>query len=98
MVVVLARRNAGVVPVVSLARAAGAVEAEGEGPVVLVSTQRGRLGLRVQQIHRARDFVVRPLPAMLAPLRQWSAATVDGEGRVTLVVDVDQVAIGAPPP
>jgi two-component system chemotaxis sensor kinase CheA len=87
------------VSVVSLARVAGIASAndnaseddDASGEIVIVNTTSGSLGLRIERVDRAREFVVRPLPALLAGLPPWGFATVDGEGNVMLVLDVDHV-------
>ncbi len=62
------------------------------GPVVLLVTTGGTRGLRVESVDRAREFVVRPLPTLLAGVSPWSGVTVDGDGRVVLVADVDRIS------
>jgi len=66
--------------------------ANAAGPIVLLDCVGGPLGVQVDDVGRPREFVVRPLPALVAGLKPWAATTLDGEGRVLLVLDVDQVA------
>jgi two-component system chemotaxis sensor kinase CheA len=95
--VVACAEEAGGAPVVDLALVMGAAPAAGAAPgacMVLLQSVAGPLGAIVDAVERAREFVVRPLPPLLAGLRPWAAATVDGEGRAMLVVDVDQLRVG----
>jgi two-component system chemotaxis sensor kinase CheA len=95
--VVPSPRDAGGARVFALANATGvsmlpAASASDGGAVVLVATARGPLGIGVDGVERARDFVVRPLPPLLAGMRPWSSAVLDAEGHVILVLDVDALA------
>jgi two-component system chemotaxis sensor kinase CheA len=57
-------------------------------PAVLAMQAGGRVfRVAVDDVERAREVVLRPLPAVLDGVPPWLATTVDGEGRVVLVID-----------
>jgi chemotaxis protein histidine kinase CheA len=53
------------------------------------------LSLGVDWIERAKDVVVRPLPALCAGVGAWTGAVIEPEGTVLLVVDPARVDRGA---
>src|SRR5207237_7346312 len=58
-------------------------------PVVVISTPKGVLGIEVDQLLGLREIVIKTLGSLrLFQGSCYSAATIDPEGRVVLVVDV----------
>jgi two-component system chemotaxis sensor kinase CheA len=85
-------------PVLSLAAAVGLEPLVEPGDKtatthVVVRTTPGLLALVVDEVERARELAVRPLPWLLSGTGPWAAATLDGEGLVTLVPDLDRLAV-----
>ena len=81
--------------VISLAQAVGisllpaAAPSQGGAIVLLRCADGAHIGGGVDGVERAREFVVRPLPPLVAGLIPWAGCTLDGEGRVIMVLDVD---------
>lgn len=61
--------------------------------IVVLQTSEGRLGLVVDEIHQFQEVVLKPLARPLREATVFSSATVMGDGRVCLIVDVDRLAI-----
>lgn len=70
-------------------RAAGAIL------VAVVQAEGRRFGLVVDRVLRTEEIVVKPLLASLTALGAYSGATILGDGRVALILDVEAVARGA---
>lgn len=51
-----------------------------------------QFGLVVDQVHDQQEIVVKPLAAALKPINVFSGATILGDGRVVLILDVVGVA------
>ncbi|MEO0464739.1 MAG: chemotaxis protein CheA [Pseudomonadota bacterium] len=81
------------VPVVSLGEMTGArgmVDDPSEGVLVLVETEsHGRAALLVDAITDQRQFVIKSLDAHYRSVESVAGATILGNGRVALIVDVD---------
>jgi two-component system chemotaxis sensor kinase CheA len=58
--------------------------------VVKVGSQR--FGLVVDQLLDTEEIVVKPMHPVLKPLRCFSGATIMGDGRVALILDVEGIA------
>lgn len=80
-------------PIVSLRDVLGvrAGESTLNPPIVLLLSTDGAIGLRVDSVDRAREFVVRPLPPLLLGVRPWAGLTADGSANVILLADVDRL-------
>jgi len=81
-------------PLVSLAGALG-VEAgapEGEQVIAVVQADQQRFGLLVDRVLTTEEIVVTPLAARLKAIGVYSGATVLGDGRVALILDVQAIA------
>lgn len=69
--------------------------AAGQGVVLLVEDDAGeRIALRVDEIVDQRQVVIKSLESNYRPLKGIAAATILGDGRVALIVDVNAI-IGA---
>ncbi|MGQ2989609.1 MAG: chemotaxis protein CheA [Brevundimonas sp.] len=81
------------VPMIDLAQAFGwseAAEAADEGVTLLVETEGGGLtGLRVDAIQGQRQVVIKSLEQNYRQVPGIGAATILGDGRVALILDVD---------
>jgi len=67
--------------------------------VVVVMVNEARYGLIVAQVKRREEVVMKPLGAMLKGLAGLAGATITGDGRVALILDVPSLvqARGAKP-
>jgi len=76
-------------PLVSLAEQLGVAD-EGSGARVMVVLQaEGRpFGLIVHEVHDTEEIVVKPLGRQLKGITTFSGATIMGDGRVALILDV----------
>jgi two-component system chemotaxis sensor kinase CheA len=61
--------------------------------VVVIQTSEGRLGVVVDEIRQFQEVVLKPLERSLRESTLFSSATVMGDGRVCLIIDVDRLAI-----
>ena len=66
-------------------------QASADVNIVVISDRMNRYGLVVDEFIGARDLVVRPLDARLGKVPDISAASVMDDGKIALVVDVDDV-------
>jgi len=87
------------VPIVPLGLLTGANEAVSnpcEGVLVLVETEgHGRAALLVDAIADQRQFVIKALDAHYRQIDSVAGATILGNGKVALIVDVDFIASSA---
>jgi two-component system chemotaxis sensor kinase CheA len=60
--------------------------------VVVLHTQNRTFGLVVDGINNAEEIVVKPLNASLSAVEVFSGATIMGDGRVALILDVGGLA------
>ncbi|MFB6130988.1 MAG: ATP-binding protein [Salinigranum sp.] len=83
------RRASDPVPLVDLGEAMEAPGAAGSGEaVVRVDPEARPLALRCDEIHEAREVVVRPYEGLLGGVPGVSGATALGDGRLVNVIDV----------
>jgi two-component system chemotaxis sensor kinase CheA len=80
-------------PLIDLSRWLDAEEAaaEPERHIAVVQVGERRAALLVHRLRGREEAVVKPLGALLKGLAGFSGATVTGEGRVALVLDVDSL-------
>lgn len=87
------------IPVVPVARQLGIGEGAGgghDGVLIVVDTQvAGQAALLVDAIREQRQFVIKSLEANFRPVPGVAGATILGDGRVALIVDVDTLVSGA---
>ncbi len=84
------RRRDQVAPLVGLGRLLGVISPPTEEIIVLAETDLGRqIGLKVDEIIGQQQVVVKSLEASFGRVPGASAATILGDGRVALIVDVD---------
>ena len=63
--------------------------------IVILQSNDVRFGLVVDKIFNIQDVVVKPLDSLLKGVPNFSGATLLGNGRVALILDVDGIAAGA---
>ena len=68
------------------------VEARESLVVVVVEADGVRFGLVVQDVHDTQEIVVKPLGRLLKGLGTYGGATIMGDGRVSLILDVAGIA------
>lgn len=64
------------------------VEGQGEGHVVILSVGTQRIGFVVDQLVGQEEVVIKPLGKMLQGTPGMSGATITGDGRIALILDV----------
>jgi len=79
-------------PLVFLRRWLGVPPQEGPSHVVLLITGEGPLGLVVDQVRGREEVVIKPLPRTLRGVTGHVGATLTGDGRMALILDVDAIA------
>ncbi|WDS36820.1 chemotaxis protein CheA [Pseudoxanthomonas sp.] len=57
--------------------------------VVILQAGESRMGLVVDQVHGREEVVIKPLPRALRGLPGYAGATLIGDGRLALILDVD---------
>ncbi len=60
--------------------------------VVVVQANDIRFGLCVEQVHDTQEIVVKPIGRQLKPVPLYAGATIMGDGRVSLILDVAGIA------
>ena len=76
-------------PVVDLRGRLGGSEPEGtDCDMVVLSAEDHRFGVLVDDIYETQEIVVKPLGQVVADAPMFSGATILGDGRVALIVDV----------
>lgn len=86
------------VPLIHLADAMGTERTAREGRplnIVLVNTGAFEYGLIVEELHDTAEIVVKPLGRHLKGLTDYAGATILGDGRVAVILDVAGVAARA---
>ncbi|MBF0406097.1 MAG: chemotaxis protein CheW [Candidatus Riflebacteria bacterium] len=61
--------------------------ASGDLNVVIISTGTFQFGLVVDQLYTTEEIVVKPLGRHLKGLKEYSGATIMGDGKVALIID-----------
>ena len=89
------------IPVIALREALGAPEGAGtpeEGVLIVVDTESaGQAALLVDNIQDQRQFVIKSLATNFRSVEGVAGATILGDGRVALIVDVDGLVACALP-
>ncbi|MGE8289592.1 MAG: chemotaxis protein CheW, partial [Stenotrophomonas sp.] len=57
--------------------------------IVVLQVGEARFGLVVDQVRGREEVVIKPLPRALRGLRGYAGATLIGDGRMALILDVD---------
>jgi chemotaxis protein histidine kinase CheA len=88
------RRRDGVVGVIDLPRVVRGDTPDASSPstAVVIRTERHRAAVLVSAVLAKQEVVVRALDRELASARIFSGATISGDGRVNLILDVDRLA------
>lgn len=60
--------------------------------IVILNSENQLFGMIVDEILDTADIVVKPLPKFLKPISIYSGATVLGDGKVALIMDVQGIA------
>lgn len=63
--------------------------------IVVVTTGAFEYGMVVDELHDSIEIVVKPLGRKLKHLHEYAGATIMGNGRVALILDVDGIASNA---
>ena len=81
-------------PLVSLAEVLGREPAARTRPLTIVVVQADDLGfgLCVEEVHDTQEIVVKPIGRQLKSLPTYAGATIMGDGRVALILDVPGIA------
>jgi two-component system chemotaxis sensor kinase CheA len=61
--------------------------------IVVINADNYRFGLVVDSIDDTQDIVVKPLGKQLKDLTTFAGATILGNGKVALIIDVDAIAL-----
>ncbi|MBJ3778653.1 chemotaxis protein CheW [Acuticoccus sp. 2012] len=69
-----------------------------EGFVMVMRARGMRFGMLVDRVLRTEEIVVKPMPAALRGLENFSGSTILGDGRVIMIVDPNGVRTAASSP
>jgi two-component system chemotaxis sensor kinase CheA len=78
--------------VFELSQEAPATAAPSDLNIVVLQAERRRFGLVVDAINDTQEIVVKPLGTTLTKLPYFAGATIMGDGRVALILDVSGIA------
>lgn len=87
-----------ILPMAYAVDAQGAIENPSEGVLIVVDTELGQAALQVDAIADQRQFVIKSLDSNYRAVDGVAGATILGDGRVALILDVDAVVAGAVTP
>ena len=80
-------------PLVTLSEVLGRPRPEADAlTVVVVQADGQRFGLCVEEVHDTQEIVVKPIGRQLKSLPTYAGATIMGDGRVALILDVPGIA------
>ncbi|WP_110208371.1 chemotaxis protein CheA [Nocardioides daejeonensis] len=84
-------------PLVALTTALGGPSSATDGPltVVVVQADGSRFGLCIEEVYDTQEIVVKPIGRQLKGLATYAGATIMGDGRVALILDVPGIAATA---
>ncbi len=89
----LLRLRGHLLPLVSLAEVLGRERPESDAlTVVVVQADDLRFGLCVDVVHDTQEIVVKPIGRQLKTLPTYAGATIMGDGRVALILDIPGIA------
>jgi len=77
-----------IIPVVRLGRALGYQDGKDENSLVILTTGDRFIGLLVDQIYDSEEIVVKPLGKWFKNISLYSGATIMGDGKLALILDV----------
>ncbi len=77
-----------IIPVIHLSRALGFYEESLEKNLVILTTGEKHFGLLVDQIYDSEEIVVKPLGKWFKNISLYSGATIMGDGKLALILDV----------
>lgn len=77
-----------IIPVVRLSRALGFKNGKSEKSLVILTTGERHIGLLVDQIYDSEEIVVKPLGKWFKNIPLYSGATIMGDGKLALILDV----------
>ncbi|MDP3891248.1 chemotaxis protein CheA, partial [Nocardioides sp.] len=81
-------------PLVDLAQALGGDRPVGDAiTVVVLQADDIRFGLCVEEVHDTQEIVVKPIGRQLKDIAMYAGATIMGDGRVALILDVAGMAL-----
>ena len=87
------RLRGDLLPLVSLGETLGVPRPVTEAvTVVVVQAEDVRFGLSVEEVHDTQEIVVKPIGRQLKGLGVYAGATIMGDGRVSLILDVAGLA------
>ena len=88
------RLRGDLLPLVSLRAVLGLEDADDDAGVVVavVQSDQHRFGLLVDRVLNTEEIVVKPLSARLKSIGTYAGATVLGDGRIALILDVPAIA------
>ncbi|WP_436698142.1 chemotaxis protein CheA [Nocardioides sp. BYT-33-1] len=90
------RLRGSLLPLVSLAETLGGATPESQAlTVVVLQSDDLRFGLCVSEVHDTQEIVVKPIGRQLKALTTYAGATIMGDGRVALILDVAGIAATA---
>lgn len=89
----LLRLRGHLLPLVSMAEVLGRPRPDAEAlTVVVVQADDMRFGICVDKVHDTQEIVVKPIGRQLKLLPTYAGATIMGDGRVALILDVPGIA------
>ena len=84
-----------IIPIIHLTQTLDVTEPDGvpgDLNLVIVSTGILQYGMVVQHLHDSEEIVVKPLGRHVRRLKEYAGATIMGDGRVALILDVSGLA------
>ena len=59
--------------------------------ICIIETERGKVGLTVDNIHDTGEFMIKPLPNLFSHLKTFSGITILGDGSIVFILEIDSL-------
>lgn len=87
-----ARIGEAILPLISLPEILKVDQTDEPKKIVVINVMKNKIGLLVNEIFDTHETLVKPLPSFLKSCLVYSGVTIMGDGRISLILDVEGIA------